>query len=158
MVNLCATVWNAQGTKDWLNCDDRGKQVGTHEGIENFTIGQRKGLGVAMLEPYFVVKLDSVNNEVVSSASEKILQRTELWADGCNWLTDNFDDDHTLSVQIRYNSSSHAATVNRFCRWHNASEISQSGGRHRAQDNSRLYIAGNVSWVVDGSRRPLRSA
>ena len=35
-----------------------GRVVGTHPGIERFTIGQRKGLGVAMGEPYFVVRIE----------------------------------------------------------------------------------------------------
>src|SRR5207247_6427928 len=35
-----------------------GRVVGTHAGIERFTIGQRKGLGVAMGEPYFVVRIE----------------------------------------------------------------------------------------------------
>ena len=38
-----------------------GRVVGTHPGIERFTIGQRKGLGVAMGEPYFVVRIDARN-------------------------------------------------------------------------------------------------
>ncbi len=89
-----------------------GTKVGTHDGIENFTIGQRKGLGVAMLEPYFVVQLDSEKNEVVIGKRAD-LQRRELWAEECNWLLDNFDETATLSVQIRYNSSSHPAKVTR---------------------------------------------
>ncbi len=42
-----------------------GRSVGTHAGIERFTIGQRKGLGVAMGEPYFVVRIDPETRDVV---------------------------------------------------------------------------------------------
>ena len=94
-----------------------GKRVGEHSGIENFTIGQRKGLGVGMSEPYFVVDLDVEQNAVIIGKRSE-LARTNLIASGCNWLC----DDDTLaenlagddvSVQIRYNSSSHRAKVDR---------------------------------------------
>ena len=38
--------------------DDRRRRVGRHDGIEGFTIGQRKGLGVALGEPRYVVRLE----------------------------------------------------------------------------------------------------
>ena len=42
-----------------------GKVVGSHDGIENFTIGQRKGLGIAMGVPYFVVHIDPATFDVL---------------------------------------------------------------------------------------------
>jgi tRNA-uridine 2-sulfurtransferase len=87
-----------------------GVEVGFHDGIESYTIGQRKGLGVAMFEPYFVVKIDAQRNEVVIGKREE-LQRKHLQAVKCNWLTTNFIDTGALSVQIRYNASSHPAQV-----------------------------------------------
>ncbi len=89
-----------------------GRQVGTHDGIENFTIGQRKGLGVAMLEPYFVVRLDAIENKVIIGIREE-LARQRLHATGCNWLSDKNIDRDDLSVQIRYNSTAHAAMIER---------------------------------------------
>ena len=45
--------------------DINGKVIGTHEGIINFTIGQRKGIKIANKEPLYIVKIDSLNNEVI---------------------------------------------------------------------------------------------
>lgn len=88
-----------------------GKVVGSHAGIEQFTIGQRKGLGIAMGEPYFVVEIDAENHRVVIGQHHQ-LARTELTAEDCHWLIppDDLPQDG-LSVQIRYNSEPQAATV-----------------------------------------------
>ena len=42
-----------------------GRVVGAHPGIERFTIGQRKGLGIAMGEPYFVTRIDPTTRPAV---------------------------------------------------------------------------------------------
>src|SRR5262245_45892872 len=64
-----------------------GRIVGTHPGIERFTIGQRKGLGVAMGEPYFVVRIEPERKKVVIGRQEELARR-ELTASECNWLAD----------------------------------------------------------------------
>src|SRR5262249_60820332 len=64
-----------------------GRLVGRHPGIERFTIGQRKGLGVAMGEPYFVVRIDPQTRQVVIGKEED-LAMSELTASDCNWLAD----------------------------------------------------------------------
>jgi len=45
--------------------DTKGKVIGKHEGIINFTIGQRKGIKIANKEPLYVVKINSLNNEII---------------------------------------------------------------------------------------------
>ena len=45
--------------------DTTGKVLGQHDGVHHYTIGQRKGLGIAFAEPLYVVALDAVNNRVV---------------------------------------------------------------------------------------------
>ena len=45
--------------------DINGKVIGTHEGIINFTIGQRKGIKIVNKKPLYIVKIDSLNNEVI---------------------------------------------------------------------------------------------
>ena len=62
-----------------------GTVVGTHPGIERFTIGQRKGLGVAMGEPYFVVRIQPEDRRVVIGKLAE-LGRSELTASDTNWL------------------------------------------------------------------------
>ncbi len=85
-----------------------GQVVGTHPGIERFTIGQRKGLGVAMGEPYFVVRIDPQSRQVVIGRQQE-LARSELTADQCNWLIDPPAGSFRCQAKIRYNSPPAAA-------------------------------------------------
>ncbi|MEX2174463.1 MAG: tRNA 2-thiouridine(34) synthase MnmA [Pirellulaceae bacterium] len=87
----------------------QGRVVGTHPGIEGFTIGQRKGLGVAMGEPYFVVRIEPLSRQVVIGRHEE-LARTELTAERCNWLDDPPAGEFSCHAKIRYNSPPAAAT------------------------------------------------
>lgn len=90
-----------------------GKVVGRHPGIEGFTIGQRKGIGVAMGSPYFVVSIDRPTRRVVIGPHEALARRS-LRATEANWLTDFPIDQPTEAlVQIRYNSSPEGAVVTR---------------------------------------------
>ncbi len=81
----------------------RGEVVGTHPGIEGFTIGQRKGLGVAMGEPYFVIRIEADSRRVVIGRREE-LARTELTAARTNWLAAPSRKAFPCHAQIRYNS------------------------------------------------------
>jgi tRNA-specific 2-thiouridylase len=87
-----------------------GRVVGHHPGIERFTIGQRKGLGVAMGEPYFVVRIDSQTRQVVIGKEEH-LATSELTASDCNWLANSPAGEFHCTAKIRYNSPPAAATA-----------------------------------------------
>ena len=87
-----------------------GTVVGEHSGIEAFTIGQRKGLGVAMGEPYFVVRIDAENRHVVIGRKDE-LACSGLIAREANWLTELPGSVFSCSVQIRYNSPPQPAKV-----------------------------------------------
>ncbi|CAK6699701.1 tRNA-specific 2-thiouridylase MnmA [Synechococcus sp. CBW1107] len=82
-----------------------GTVVGEHDGIEHFTIGQRKGLGVAWSEPLHVVRLDGAMNRVV------VAPRAEAARSGCvvgaiNWISmPPPDAPLELEVQVRYRSA-----------------------------------------------------
>ncbi len=80
-----------------------GRVVGQHPGIERFTIGQRKGLGVAMGEPYFVVRIEPDSRNVVIGTHDE-LARGELTANRTNWLVDVPSGPFRCLAQIRYNS------------------------------------------------------
>jgi tRNA-specific 2-thiouridylase len=86
-----------------------GAVVGRHDGFERFTIGQRKGLGVALGEPHYVVHIDPSNKRVI--LGEKIdLARNELTASGANWLISP-ENTFSCQVKIRYRSQAVAAQV-----------------------------------------------
>ncbi|MDG7055952.1 MAG: tRNA 2-thiouridine(34) synthase MnmA [Wolbachia endosymbiont of Meromenopon meropis] len=65
--------------------DMRGKVLGEHNGIINFTVGQRKGLGIAHTEPLYVIKINAKNNEVIVGPMSALMQRKVLIKD-LNWL------------------------------------------------------------------------
>jgi tRNA-specific 2-thiouridylase len=95
-----------------------GRVVGRHDGIEAFTIGQRKGLGVALGEPHFVVRIEADTHRVVLGRREELARR-ELTANRANWLVGptadvaNSGEPQRCLAQIRYNASAKPAAVAR---------------------------------------------
>jgi tRNA-specific 2-thiouridylase len=87
-----------------------GVVVGRHRGIEGFTIGQRKGLGVAFGEPRYVVRLEADTRRVIIGRRDE-LARSTFTADRANWLTGEPRQPFRCQVQIRYNSVAVPATV-----------------------------------------------
>jgi tRNA-uridine 2-sulfurtransferase len=74
--------------------------LGTHTGITDYTIGQRKGLGIAGGKPLYVVAIDTVNNTVVLG-EKKDLQKRMLVANHCNiFMKEPFPE--SLTAKVRY--------------------------------------------------------
>jgi tRNA-specific 2-thiouridylase len=65
--------------------DVAGRVVGTHQGVHHFTVGQRKGLGLASPVRLYVVDIDAESNAVTVGPREA-LERTELTASNVNWI------------------------------------------------------------------------
>ena len=82
--------------------DSNGKVLGIHDGIHRFTIGQRRGLKVAMGVPYYVTKLDASENTVTLGPDEELLHKG-LTAEGASWLIDKPSESFAASIKIRYN-------------------------------------------------------
>ena len=80
-----------------------GTVVGEHNGIEGFTVGQRKGLGVALGEPKFVIRIERDTRRVVLGDREDLASDV-LMASGTNWLVDTDSIPDKCEVQIRYNA------------------------------------------------------
>lgn len=79
--------------------DPEGRVVGEHGGIHRYTVGQRRGLGLATHERRFVLEIDPARNAVVVGP-EELLGRRGLVAAEVSWL-DGPPDDADVSVQIR---------------------------------------------------------
>ncbi|WCJ60195.1 tRNA 2-thiouridine(34) synthase MnmA [Fontisphaera persica] len=91
--------------------DLQGRKVGEHEGIEFYTIGQRKGLRVSHPTPLYVVDLDAANNRVVVGGAEA-LERRELVVERCNWIPFAVPPERMeVTAKIRYNHPGAAAVV-----------------------------------------------
>ena len=96
------------------NCDHRAARSSVSTRASNgFTIGQRKGLGVAMGDPYFVVRIEPRTRRVVIGTLAE-LGRTELTASRTNWLVDlpyELNQPFRCAAQIRYNSDAAPASA-----------------------------------------------
>ncbi len=81
--------------------DLNGKVLGTHKGIWNYTIGQRKGIGISSTEPLYVLELKKDTNEVVIGPKDKTFKKT-LIADNINWIAiENLTEPRKATAKIR---------------------------------------------------------
>jgi len=76
-----------------------GRVMGSHEGLFGYTVGQRRGLGIASTAPYYVVRLDPSSNAVVVGRAED-LYRSELEAEHVNWVS-IVPPDEPLEASVR---------------------------------------------------------
>ncbi|MFN7138670.1 MAG: tRNA 2-thiouridine(34) synthase MnmA [Limisphaerales bacterium] len=91
--------------------DVHGKVLGHHDGIEFYTIGQRKGLGVSSPKPLYVIELDPKTNRVVVG-DESFLDNDEFIVERCNWIPfDEPKEPIRATAKIRYNHPGTPATI-----------------------------------------------
>ena len=91
--------------------DTFGKKLGEHEGIEFYTIGQRKGLGISSPKPLYVIELDVANNRVIVG-DDSLLDRDEFFVERCNWIPfENPPAQIEVDAKIRYNHPGTASTI-----------------------------------------------
>ena len=81
--------------------DTAGKVLGSHSGVANYTIGQRKGLGIAAAQPLYVVKLDVENRKVVVGSNAELFSE-ELTAENVHWIYKPAEFPARLQAKIRY--------------------------------------------------------
>lgn len=91
--------------------DTSGRRLGTHRGLPNYTVGQRRGLGLATREPLFVVSVDADQNRVIVGAAAD-LTFTALEASQVNWITSAPPVGLvTVEAMVRYRSTRYPAHV-----------------------------------------------
>ena len=91
--------------------DVHGRVLGQHDGIEFYTIGQRKGLGLTSPRPLYVIELDARGNRVVVG-DETMLDRAEFKVERCNWIPwDVPPVSIEATAKIRYNHPGTPATI-----------------------------------------------
>src|SRR6056300_489040 len=88
-----------------------GKVIGVHEGIINFTIGQRKGIKVSDKEALYVLKINSENNEIIVGPKE-YLGKTKINLKDINLLTDKDDFKKNIYCKVRSTGKLLEANVN----------------------------------------------
>ena len=91
--------------------DGSGMVLGRHQGVQDFTVGQRRGLGIHSEKPMFVLAIDAESNRVVVGPAEGLMQ-TSLWASGVNYLS-GVAPEGPLEVEarIRYKAGDSPATL-----------------------------------------------
>jgi len=99
-----------QAIKPGQVIDAEGKVVGEHPGVVNFTIGQRRGLGIAFGVPTYVTELDASTNTVRVGSREDLLKR-QLIAGRVNWLYGPAGAEQRVEAKIRYQHQAAPATV-----------------------------------------------
>ena len=91
--------------------DTKGNILGTHKGIVYYTIGQRKGIGMALGKPMYVKRIDSKNN-TVTLAEDRELYDDTLTAAGFNWISGSAPPmPIKCMAKIRYRHKEQNATV-----------------------------------------------
>jgi tRNA-specific 2-thiouridylase len=90
--------------------DAAGNTLGEHRGIPAYTIGQRRGLGIAAAEPLYVTAIEPGRNAVVIGPKEQTYAR-ELTASGPNWIAPAPEAAITVKAKLRYRHPEAEATV-----------------------------------------------
>jgi tRNA-specific 2-thiouridylase len=91
--------------------DTTGRVIGQHGGIQRYTIGQRRGIGIADERPLYVISLDAEKNRVVVGSGEELLS-SEFTAAGVNWIAFNDPlEPVRADVRVRYRHIAASATI-----------------------------------------------
>jgi tRNA-specific 2-thiouridylase len=91
--------------------DTKGNVLGTHKGIVHYTVGQRKGLGIAFGKPMFVVAVNPGNNTVILGDDSEVFSDT-LTASDLNFISiEKPFDGMRVTAKIRYSAKEAAATI-----------------------------------------------
>ena len=99
--DYCQFLEKAGGlySKEGIIRDTTGKEIGKHSGFFRYTIGQRRGIGIAAPYPLYVVKIDAGKNEIMVGSCEEAL-REEFFASGVHW-TSNKEPLFPFNAQVR---------------------------------------------------------
>lgn len=120
-----------------------GEEIGQHDGIVNYTIGQRKGIGISHTEPLYVLKINPEDNEIIVGEKDRLDQDTFVVGE-INWLTDQPAEE--CDVQIRYNGSPMACSIEQF-------EDDEGVGHRVTLDDPEQGISpGQIAVFYDGEQ------
>ncbi|MGH8048923.1 MAG: aminomethyltransferase beta-barrel domain-containing protein, partial [Chthoniobacterales bacterium] len=119
-----------------------GEFLGQHEGIEMFTIGQRKGLPGGSPKPLYVVDIDPETSRVIVGGEEDLICE-EFEVDRANWHVPEDEIPEKLTVKIRYAHPGAEATIE---------PLEKQRARIRLQVPQRAVTPGQASVFYDGDR------
>jgi tRNA-uridine 2-sulfurtransferase len=126
-----------------------GEVLGEHSGIVNFTVGQRRGLGISHSEPLYVIKIDAKNNEVIVGPINALIQK-QIFIEEPNWLEQPKDGQEVI-VKLRSSHAGSQATIystnekNKVCVILNDDYFGISPGQACVAYNDEQVIGGG--WI-----------
>lgn len=121
--------------------DQDGNVLGTHKGIIRYTVGQRKGLGLSLKEPMYVMKVDPVANTVMLGRNEDLFTKT-LTAKDINLISvDRIREPMRLKAKVRYRHQEQWATVE---------QLDDDTIRVTFDEPQRAITAGQAVVLYDG--------
>lgn len=119
--------------------DAAGRVLASHEGIHRFTLGQRRGLGVAAGVPVRVRSIDPATGEVVVSAEAADLLSSECMATECRWIAETPRRGERVQAQVRYQQTAEGATVE---------DLDERAGRVRVRFETPVSAVTPGQWLV----------
>ena len=91
--------------------DASGEVIGEHSGIHRYTVGQRRGIGIASERPLYVLSIDARKNRVIVGEQEELFS-SEFIAAGVNWIAlDEPEIRSQREVRVRYRHTAAPATI-----------------------------------------------
>ncbi len=91
--------------------DPEGNILGRHKGIIYYTIGQRRGLGLSLKQPGYVIRVDKEKNEVVIGTKDQLYSKV-LYGNRCNFMSiPSVEGERRTTAKIRYNSPEVPCTI-----------------------------------------------
>jgi tRNA-specific 2-thiouridylase len=118
-----------------------GAVIGEHGGIHNFTVGQRKGLGVATGSPLYVIQIDRDSRQVTVGAEDELYSKT-LRAGGLNWIAvEHLGEPLRAAVKIRHRHEPAPALIER---------AGEDEMRVTFDEPQRAITPGQAAVVYDG--------
>jgi tRNA-uridine 2-sulfurtransferase len=136
-----------------------GDVIGEHAGIHRYTIGQRRGIGIAQARPLYVLNIDAGKNQVIVGGEHELLH-DEFTAAGVNWISlDNPREPARAEVRVRYRHTAAPATI---------TSLPDSRVRVKFDEPQRAITPGQATvfyrgdevvgggWIVRGSQYHLR--
>lgn len=122
--------------------DREGRVLGRHRGLEAYTTGQRKGLGVSASGRLYVISKDAAANTVLLGGDDELYSRS-LTASGMNWIEPEPGAPMRVSAKTRYSQNEAAATV---------TPLPGGAARVDFDEPQRAITAGQAVVLYDGDR------
>jgi tRNA-specific 2-thiouridylase len=123
--------------------NEDGKVIGRHNGVHNFTVGQRKGLGFAAGKPLYVLSIDPQKNRVVVGEDD-VLRKIVCEVENVNWISvENPQTPLRTNVKIRHKHEPASATVE---------PLGANRARVTFDSPQRAITPGQAAVFYDGDR------